>query len=88
MYFYSSATREGVLWQKKSDVYERLLKIHRPQAILEGSNSFVSGDAGTYPFPPYEGDSSLLIGITYPKRSYARSGRDGSASLTAAAGWD
>jgi len=52
--------KRGSVVVKKSDVYERLLKIHCSQAILEGSNSFVSGDAGAYPFPPYEGDSSLL----------------------------
>lgn len=51
----------------KSDVYERLLQIHRPQAILEGSNSFVSGDSGAYPFPPHEGDSSRLYEDYLPR---------------------
>lgn len=41
---------------EKSDVFDALIDIHRPQAILEGSNSFVASSAGPHSFPPFEGD--------------------------------
>jgi len=43
-----------------SGVYERMKAVYQPQAILEGSGSFILNDAPADALPPAEGDTRLL----------------------------
>ncbi len=45
---------------KPSDVYEWLMFTHKPQALIEGSNSFVPSHYTPEPLPPIRGDLGEL----------------------------
>jgi 2,5-diamino-6-(ribosylamino)-4(3H)-pyrimidinone 5'-phosphate reductase len=51
-------------WQavagSSEDVYERLRAVYKPQAILEGSGSFVTSNAEPEPLPPVAADPDAL----------------------------
>jgi riboflavin biosynthesis pyrimidine reductase len=60
-----------------SDVYEWLKFIHKPQALMEGSNSFIPSHWKPDPLPPVEGDPAKLYQDFLPESVVNRPGQRG-----------
>jgi riboflavin biosynthesis pyrimidine reductase len=58
-------------------VYERIKLTHKPQAILEGSGSFLAADAEPDPLPPVEGAAEALYSDFLPHAVVKRPGHWG-----------
>lgn len=59
------------------DVYELLKLIHKPEASLEGSGSFVKSDEDPKPLPPVAGDLKPLYRDFLPDAVVGRPGHQG-----------
>jgi riboflavin biosynthesis pyrimidine reductase len=59
------------------NVFELLRSIHKPEASLEGSGSFVGDDEEPQPLPPVEGDAGLLYSDFLPETILRRPGHRG-----------
>lgn len=60
-----------------TEVWESLKAIHQPQAVLEGSGSFVLEGQTPDPLPPVEGDPAPLYQDFLPEKILNRSGHQG-----------
>jgi 2,5-diamino-6-(ribosylamino)-4(3H)-pyrimidinone 5'-phosphate reductase len=59
------------------NAYEQLKAIHKPQATLEGSGSFVTDDVDPEPLPPFESDPTSLYEDFVPESIVHREGHRG-----------
>jgi 2,5-diamino-6-(ribosylamino)-4(3H)-pyrimidinone 5'-phosphate reductase len=60
-----------------TSAFEALKAIHKPQATLEGSGSFVTADVEPEPLPPFEGDVESLYQDFLPEAIVQREGHRG-----------
>jgi 2,5-diamino-6-(ribosylamino)-4(3H)-pyrimidinone 5'-phosphate reductase len=61
----------------ESEVQDWLRHVHRPQAQLEGSHSFLPGSQEPEPLPPYAGDTGALYADYLPAAVVQAPGRTG-----------
>jgi riboflavin biosynthesis pyrimidine reductase len=59
------------------DPYQRLMREYRPDALLEGSGSFVNRDAGPAELPPADREAVELLGDFLPDAVMGRTGHRG-----------
>jgi 2,5-diamino-6-(ribosylamino)-4(3H)-pyrimidinone 5'-phosphate reductase len=71
------AIEEWSAAEGESSAYEQLKAIHKPQATLEGSGSFVTADVEPEPLPPFEGDPAPLYEDFLPEAVVHREGHQG-----------
>ncbi len=60
-----------------TEVWDSLKALHQPQAVLEGSGSFILEGQTSDPLPPVEGDPGLLYQDFLPDRILHRPGHQG-----------